>query len=119
MHDDFLRPSHFPLLETLLFHQNLPMRGTFTVAEVVELFGVCVRTIQLRVKRGQLHARALPGRGRFLATDLEEFLRTSAVPGGADVAEYPNYRDQHCETGAFVEGTRTDSPLVRGKEFSI
>ena len=84
MRDDFLRPTHYPLLETLLFHKNLPMKGTFTNADAAELFGVTVRTIQLRVRRGQLKARRLPGRSRFLAADLEQFLAASSTGAQPD-----------------------------------
>ena len=81
MRDDFLRPTHYPLLETLLFHKNLPMKGTFTMRDAAELFDVTVRTIQMRVKRGQLQARRLPGRARFLAADFEHFLAASSTGG--------------------------------------
>jgi hypothetical protein len=44
---------------------------------------VSVRTIQDWIRSRKLHARDLPGRGRFLAQDLELFLEQSIkVPAG-------------------------------------
>jgi hypothetical protein len=67
-----------PLLERLLAEKGLPLKGVYTNRDVSEIFGVSVRAIQERTSRGDLKARNLPGRGRFLSVDLEEFLRNSS-----------------------------------------
>lgn len=65
------------LLERLLTEKGLRLKGTYTNRDVAEIFSVAVRTIQDWVRKGSLPARNLPGRGRFLSEDLEEFLRNS------------------------------------------
>jgi phage terminase large subunit-like protein len=74
MPSEIPKPVRFPLLETLLAHRSLPMKGAFTSHDVANLFEVTVRTIQSRVARGQLIPRDLPGRAKFLAIDLERLL---------------------------------------------
>jgi len=81
MSNDAAKPAKYPLLETVLAYKGLPMRGTFSVQDVADLFSVTVRTIQTKVKRGGLTARDLPGRSKFLAVDLEQFLQGSSKPG--------------------------------------
>jgi hypothetical protein len=54
------------------------MKGTFTVQDVADLFGVTARTIQTRMKNRSLTSRDLPGRSRFLAIDLEQLLQGSS-----------------------------------------
>jgi transposase len=73
--EDGLR--RYPLLEPLLAQKGLPLRGTYTIRDVAAMFGVSVRAIQERVRIGQLRARDLPGRARFLSEDLEAFLQSS------------------------------------------
>lgn len=80
MPNEFPKPAKYPLLETILAYKGLPMKGTFTVQDVADLFNVTMRTIQTRVKRGGLTARDLPGRSRFLAMDLEQLLRGTSGP---------------------------------------
>jgi len=75
--NDIAKPARFPLLETLLAYGGLPMKGKFSTEEVADLFGVTTRTIQTRIKRGSLASRDLPGRSKFLAIDLEQFLQGS------------------------------------------
>ena len=75
MTNEFAKPAKYPLLETVLAYKALPMKGTFTVQEVADLFGVTTRTIQTRMKNGDLASRDLPGRSRFLAIDLEQLLQ--------------------------------------------
>jgi hypothetical protein len=84
MSDQQLMPGKYPLLESLLAEKGLGLKGTYTNRDVAEMFGVSVRTIQDRVRRGDLRARDLPGRGRFLSEDLEDFLRNSlrVIPTG-------------------------------------
>jgi hypothetical protein len=80
MPNDITKPAKYPLLETVLAYKALPMKGTFTVQDVADLFDVTPRTIQTRMKRGCLTPRDLPGRSKFLAIDLEQLLQGSAKP---------------------------------------
>ena len=70
-------PGKYPLLESLLAEKGLRLKGTYNNRDVAEVFDVSVRAIQDRVSRGELRARNLPGRARFLSVDLEDFLRDS------------------------------------------
>ncbi|HWR14146.1 MAG TPA: helix-turn-helix domain-containing protein [Terriglobales bacterium] len=79
MATDSAKATRFPLLETLLVHKGIAMNGTFTVRQVADLFGVSVRAIQDRVKRGQLTPRNLPGHAKFLPVDLETYLANSSI----------------------------------------
>ena len=85
MATDSPKPTRYPLLETVLAHRGLPLKGTYSVRDVADLFEVSSRTIQLRIKRGDLRARDLPGHAKFLAADLEQFLEDSSR-GGAKAA---------------------------------
>jgi hypothetical protein len=67
----------FPLLEALLCEKGLSLLGTYTNRDVAKIFGVAVRTIQEWSRNGELKRRNLPGRGRFLSMDLEQFLQDS------------------------------------------
>jgi len=67
----------YPLLQALLTQRGLPLEGIYTNRKAARIFGVCVRTIQDWSRDGKLRQRDLPGRGRFLSEDLEEFLRAS------------------------------------------
>lgn len=67
----------YPLLEEILALRQMTLQAMYTVREVAQLFGVTVRSIQSRVASGQLTARNLPGRAKFLPVDLEQFLRDS------------------------------------------
>lgn len=67
----------FPLLEEFLSLKNIPIQATYTVRDLARLFGVSGRAIQNRVSTGQISARDLPGRARFLSQDLEDFLVSS------------------------------------------
>lgn len=77
MNEEKPQPVRFPLLESLLAQMNLPLRGTYTNRHVAEMFEVSVRTIQDWVRTGKLACRNLPGRGKFLSEDLENFLKNS------------------------------------------
>jgi hypothetical protein len=79
---DQAKAARHPLLETVLAHKGLALKGTYTIHDVAELFEVSTRTIQIRIKRGDLHSRNLPGRARFLAIDLEQFLQSSSRRAG-------------------------------------
>jgi len=77
MNNDPTSVKKYPLLcEILAVHQR-NLRATYTVADVAALFNVSARAIQNRVASGQLPARDLPGRARFLSEDLEAFLIAS------------------------------------------
>jgi excisionase family DNA binding protein len=67
----------YPLLEAVLSAKGLRLKGVWTIADVAEIFGVHSRAIYEWIASGKLAARDLPGRGRFLSEDLEEFLRNS------------------------------------------
>ena len=67
----------FPVLEMLLATKGLPFQATSSLGDAAALFSVSKRAIQLRVKSGQLKSRNLPGRAKFLASDLEAFLTSS------------------------------------------
>jgi hypothetical protein len=76
---DLLKAARYPLLETVLACKGLPLQGTYSVQDVAHLFDVSTRTIQTRMKRGDLASRDLPGRAKFLAFDLEQFLQNSST----------------------------------------
>jgi len=67
----------YPLLKEILTLKNLELTATFSIRDVARIFGVSVRAIQNRVASGQLPSRDLPGRARFLPTDLEAFIASS------------------------------------------
>jgi hypothetical protein len=69
--------SKYPLLEEILSIKNLPLQPTYSTRDVAKIFAVSVRAIQDRMASGQLIARDLPGRARFLSVDLEDFLQNS------------------------------------------
>lgn len=70
--------AKYPLLKALLDEKRLSLKGTYTNRDVAKIFGVSVRTIQDWSRNGEFKPRNLPGRGRFLSEDLEEFLRNSS-----------------------------------------
>jgi len=74
--------TKYPLLHEILDLRDLPLQATFTITDVATVFGVSVRAIQNRVACGQLPARDLPGRAKFLPIDLEEFLAASKKTRG-------------------------------------
>jgi hypothetical protein len=78
MSTDTPKPGKYPLLETLLAHKDLQLRGTYDLHDVARIFSVSVRAIQDRMKRRQLNSRNLPGRAKFLSVDLEAFLQNSS-----------------------------------------
>jgi predicted site-specific integrase-resolvase len=49
----------------------------YTTRSIAEIFEVSVRAIQNWIAVGQLTARNLPGRWRFLTQDVEDFLQAS------------------------------------------
>ncbi len=77
-------PEHqYPFLERLLFEKKLQLKGVWTCRDAAQVFGVGARTISDWIKQGKLNARDLPGHGRFLSEDLEQFLQSrSREPRG-------------------------------------
>jgi hypothetical protein len=71
----------YPLLEALMTHKGIKQKGMYTTTDIAELFDVSRRTIQAWVTDGKLVPRNLPGRGRFLAQDIEGFLQNSTPKG--------------------------------------
>lgn len=69
--------AKYPLLESVLAIQNLPLKPMYTNRDVAEIFQVCVRAIQNWITAGRLTPRDLPGRWKFFPQDLEDFLSTS------------------------------------------
>ena len=69
----------YPLLQALLEAKGLPLLGTFTYEFTTRIFDCSVRALQERIRSGQLRKRNLPGRAKFLAIDLEDFLRNSVT----------------------------------------
>jgi excisionase family DNA binding protein len=77
MTDSSTSISPYPLLEPILRQKGLTLKGIYTGGDAARIFGVSVRTIQDWCREGKLRSRDLPGRGRFLSTDLEAFLENS------------------------------------------
>ena len=73
--------SKYPLLEEILSIQGLHLKPTYSTRDVAGIFKVSARAIQARVESGQLNARNLPGRARFLSIDLEDLLQNSRKDG--------------------------------------
>ena len=70
--------QRYPLLMEILALKDLQLRAMYTTTEIAQIFGVTSRAIQNRIASGQLRPRNLPGRARFLAQDLEDFLLASS-----------------------------------------
>ena len=77
MSDDPTMTGRYPLLESLLKPKGLKLKGIYTVNDVCDIFEVSRRAIQDRMSTGELKSRDLPGHGRFLSEDLEEYLQNS------------------------------------------
>jgi len=69
--------AKYPMLESLLAIQDLPLQPMYTNRDVAKIFKVCVRAIQNWISAGRLKPRDLPGRWKFFAQDLEDFLQNS------------------------------------------
>jgi hypothetical protein len=70
--------TRFPLLAQLSELRGMPMLPVYQMGDAARLFGAKRRTMNDRAADGQLTVRDLPGRGRFLPQDLEEFIAGSA-----------------------------------------
>jgi hypothetical protein len=75
--EDQSQPPKYPLLEEMLALCQMVLQPTYTIRDVAKLFGVTVRSIQSLVASGKLTVRDLSGRAKFLACDLEEYIRQS------------------------------------------
>lgn len=69
--------ARFPLLDLLLEIRGLKREAVYTVKTTAAIFDVSPRTIDDWCCEGKMVPRDLPGHGRFLNEDLEEFLRRS------------------------------------------
>lgn len=99
--------DQFPLLEALLGAKGLFLKGTYTNRDVAGLFDVGVRTIQEWIRVGDLKARKLPGRARFLSFDLEEFLQNSSTmsrPASGNGGTQTHYISRNKPTRRFSAG---------------
>jgi hypothetical protein len=72
-----LPTGSYPLLSAVLEAKGLSLKGAYRYCDVAEIFDCSIRALQERVRAGQLTVRDLPGRKKFLAQDLENFLRDS------------------------------------------
>ena len=90
------KPTRFPLLETLLAHKGQQLQPTYCLRDLAELFGVSIRAIQDRVKRGELKSRNLPGRAKFLSIDIEADIEVAAPS-----CDYPLSEREKSYCGAF------------------
>jgi hypothetical protein len=81
MSDPTSTSGSYPLLEPILRQKELRLQGIYTNGDAARIFGVSVRTIQDWCREGRLQSRDLPGRGRFLSGDLENFLESSLRGG--------------------------------------
>jgi hypothetical protein len=80
MASDSPKPVRYLLLESVLASKGLQPKALYKLTDVAQLFGVSVRSIQERTKRGQLNSRNLPGHAKFLPLDIEEFIKNSSRP---------------------------------------
>ena len=84
MDDQKFQVINCPLLGSLLAQKELAFKGTYSIRDAAAMFDVSVRAIQDRVSSGALQARSLPGHARFLAEDLEDFLKNSIKKNRGD-----------------------------------
>ncbi len=71
----------YPLLGEILTVRGLPLKAMYCNRDIAAIFGVSIRTIQNRIADGQLVPGDLPGRAKFLSSDLKEFLSDSRKRG--------------------------------------
>lgn len=71
----------FPLLQEILSLKGLSLQPVYSIRDLAGIFNVTPRAIQNRVASGQIPARNLPGRAKFLSADLEAFLDSSVKKG--------------------------------------
>lgn len=71
----------FPLLTEVLAAKGLTLQAIYSIPDVANLFGVSDRTIRDRTSSGTLAARDLPGKGKFLSSDLEAYFEKRNTKG--------------------------------------
>lgn len=74
---DQLPTPHYPFLEEMLALRGMSLQATYSIRDFARLFSVSTRAVQDWVVAEHINSRYLPGRARFLPTDIEEFLRGS------------------------------------------
>ena len=79
--DNHSEKSRYRHLEEILRIKGLSLQATYSLKDIASIFAVSIRAIQNRVASGQLIPRNLPGRTKFLAGDIEEFLLASRKGG--------------------------------------
>jgi len=67
----------YPHFEALLSEKGLSLKGMYTYADAMQIFGCSKRALQDYVKDGKLDYRILPGRAHWLSADFEKFLQNS------------------------------------------
>lgn len=77
--------TKYQLLEEILALKGVSIQPMYSVRDIANLFNVSVRAIQNRVTSGQLKPRNLPGRAKFLTSDLEDFLIASRRASGGNL----------------------------------
>jgi hypothetical protein len=77
MNQQLQKSGEYPLLEALLAAKGLPLKGIYTYRDAVEIFDCSIRSLQERIRNDELRKRNLPGRGKFLSVDFEDFLHAS------------------------------------------
>jgi hypothetical protein len=71
-----LSPTRFPMLESILNVQNMPLQPIYSKQDVVKMFSVCDCSTQWWVFRALFNPRSLASHLRFLPQDLEDSLQT-------------------------------------------
>jgi hypothetical protein len=75
--------GNYPFLGSLLKAKGLTDKGIWSIGDLAGIFAVKSRAVYDWIANGKLAVRDLPGRGRFLSADIEEFLTNSRrVPKG-------------------------------------
>ena len=71
-----LSPTRYPMLESILNVQNMPLQPIYSKQDVVKMFSVCDCSTQWWVFRALFNPRSLASHLRFLPQDLEDSLQT-------------------------------------------
>ena len=69
--------TRYPRLEAILSMKKLPLKPMYSNRDIAEIFGVSIKTIQNYVAAGELPPRNLPGRGKYLTQDIEDYIESS------------------------------------------
>jgi hypothetical protein len=73
---EVLFEANYPLLGPLVRDANLRCKSKYSLSELAQLFGVDPRTILNYVGTGRLIRTSIPGHERYLAQDLDDFIRS-------------------------------------------